>query len=73
LSAKPGDRQGWDLGAAKPLGGFQAPMTGKDGTGLVDQDRVCPNSRDAPHQASNLRLGMLPRVTRKGFQIIDRY
>src|SRR5262249_42103041 len=58
-SAEPGDRQGWDLGAAEPLGGFQAPMTGKDGAGFVDQDRVCPKLLDATHQPGDLRLGRL--------------
>jgi len=71
-SGEPGDRQGWDLGPAKALGRLPASVARKDGAGLVDQDRVRPNLFDAPHQASNLRLGMLPRVPRERLQIIDR-
>jgi len=46
-------------------------MAGKDGAGLVDQDRVRPNLLDAPHQAGDLRLGVLPRVAREGLQRVD--
>src|SRR5262249_14149033 len=70
--AEADNRQRWDLGPTQPSGGLPASMAGEDGTGLIDQDWVCPNLLDAPHQARNLRLRMLPRVSREGFQITDR-
>ncbi len=70
--AEADDCQRRDLGQPEALGRFQAGVAGKDGAGLVDQDRVGPNSRNIPHQAGNLRLRMAPRVVREGLQVADR-
>jgi len=66
------DRQRRDLAAPEPLSRLQPRMAGKDGAGLVDQDRVGPNPLDASHQPRDLVLGMASRVSREGLQITDR-
>ncbi len=71
-AAEADDRQRRDLGQPEVFGRLQAGMAGKNGAGLVDQDRVGPNPLDAPHQPGNLGLGMTSRVVREGRQVGDR-
>jgi hypothetical protein len=70
--AEAGDGQGRDLAAPEPLGRLQPRMAGKDGAGLVDQDRIGPNPLDAAHQPGDLVLGMASRISRKRRQSAER-
>jgi hypothetical protein len=70
--AETGDGQRRDLAAPEPLGRLQPGVAGKDGAGLVDQDRVGPYPLDAAHQPGDLVLGMASRISRKRLQITDR-